>query len=104
MAVERFPDNFNLPLSILFFGSILPSVRVDAPRRVKFACLSAAARMLARRSSPAAFIFLISSPAKAFTTPSANFLCNGNYAVSGDKKACATVCEIAKPEFKVCCG
>jgi hypothetical protein len=23
-AVERVPDNFNLPLSILFFGSILP--------------------------------------------------------------------------------
>jgi [acyl-carrier-protein] S-malonyltransferase len=30
----------------------------------------------------------------------ANFLCNGNYAVSGGSGACATLCEIAKPEFK----
>lgn len=30
----------------------------------------------------------------------ANFLCNGNYAVSGGSKACAVVGEIAKPEFK----
>ncbi|GMI37986.1 hypothetical protein TeGR_g3954 [Tetraparma gracilis] len=30
----------------------------------------------------------------------ANFLCAGNYAVSGSKKAIATVREIAKPEFK----
>lgn len=30
----------------------------------------------------------------------ANFLCNGNYAVSGSLKACDTVAEIAKPDFK----
>jgi [acyl-carrier-protein] S-malonyltransferase len=30
----------------------------------------------------------------------ANYLCNGNYAVSGSTKACETVSEIAKPEFK----
>lgn len=30
----------------------------------------------------------------------ANYLCNGNYAVSGTSKACDTVAEIAKPEFK----
>merc|ERR1712070_874225 len=30
----------------------------------------------------------------------ANLLCNGNYAVSGESKACATLMEIAKPEFK----
>lgn len=30
----------------------------------------------------------------------ANFLCKGNYAVSGSMKACDTVVEIAKPEFK----
>lgn len=30
----------------------------------------------------------------------ANNLCNGNYAVSGTTKACETVGEIAKPEFK----
>lgn len=30
----------------------------------------------------------------------ANFLCNGNYAVSGSLKACDVVAEIAKPEFK----
>jgi len=30
----------------------------------------------------------------------ANFLCNGNYAVSGSTKACDVVTEIAKPEFK----
>uniref|UniRef100_A0A7S4MDP8 Malonyl-CoA:ACP transacylase (MAT) domain-containing protein n=1 Tax=Odontella aurita TaxID=265563 RepID=A0A7S4MDP8_9STRA len=30
----------------------------------------------------------------------ANFLCNGNYAVSGGLKACDVVAEIAKPEFK----
>ena len=30
----------------------------------------------------------------------ANLLCNGNYAVSGHMKACDTVAEIAKPEFK----
>jgi len=30
----------------------------------------------------------------------ANFLCAGNYAVSGSSKACDVVCEIAKPEFK----
>lgn len=30
----------------------------------------------------------------------ANMLCNGNYAVSGHMKACDTVAEIAKPEFK----
>jgi len=30
----------------------------------------------------------------------ANFLCNGNYAVSGSKVAVAKVAEIAKPEFK----
>merc|ERR1719453_586202 len=30
----------------------------------------------------------------------ANFLCPGNYAVSGGKAACAKVAEIAKPEFK----
>lgn len=30
----------------------------------------------------------------------ANLLCNGNYAVSGHIKACDTLCEIAKPEFK----
>ncbi|KAJ1460554.1 acyl transferase/acyl hydrolase/lysophospholipase [Pelagophyceae sp. CCMP2097] len=29
----------------------------------------------------------------------ANYLCNGNYAVSGDKAACALLCDIAKPEF-----
>ncbi len=29
----------------------------------------------------------------------ANFLCNGNYAVSGSTKACGVVNEIAKPEF-----
>ena len=31
----------------------------------------------------------------------ANFLCKGNYAVSGSLKACAVVNEIAKPEYKV---
>jgi len=30
----------------------------------------------------------------------ANYLCDGNYAVSGSMKACDTVCEIAKPDFK----
>jgi [acyl-carrier-protein] S-malonyltransferase len=30
----------------------------------------------------------------------ANFLCNGNYAVSGGSAACAAVMELAKPEFK----
>ena len=30
----------------------------------------------------------------------ANFLCAGNYTVSGDKQACAKLVEIAKPEFK----
>lgn len=30
----------------------------------------------------------------------ANYLCNGNYAVSGASKACDVVAEIAKPEFK----
>jgi [acyl-carrier-protein] S-malonyltransferase len=30
----------------------------------------------------------------------ANYLCKGNYAVSGSTKACDTVTEIAKPEFK----
>jgi len=30
----------------------------------------------------------------------ANLLCNGNYAVSGHMKACDTLCEIAKPDFK----
>jgi len=30
----------------------------------------------------------------------ANYLCNGNYAVSGDMGACDTVAEIAKPDFK----
>ena len=30
----------------------------------------------------------------------ANLLCNGNYAVSGHMKACDTVAEIAKPDFK----
>lgn len=30
----------------------------------------------------------------------ANYLCNGNYAVSGSSKAVDLVCEIAKPEFK----
>ena len=30
----------------------------------------------------------------------ANYLCNGNYAVSGATAACDTVAEIAKPEFK----
>lgn len=30
----------------------------------------------------------------------ANFLCNGNYAVSGATKACEVVAEIAKPDFK----
>mmetsp|Transcript_55466 Transcript_55466/g.172116 ORF Transcript_55466/g.172116 Transcript_55466/m.172116 type:complete len:414 (-) Transcript_55466:284-1525(-) len=30
----------------------------------------------------------------------ANYLCKGNYTVSGDKEACATLVEIAKPEFK----
>jgi len=30
----------------------------------------------------------------------ANYLCKGNYTVSGDKEACATLAEIAKPEFK----
>lgn len=30
----------------------------------------------------------------------ANYLCNGNYTVSGDKEACAKLAEIAKPEFK----
>ncbi|KAK1748608.1 malonyl CoA-ACP transacylase [Skeletonema marinoi] len=30
----------------------------------------------------------------------ANLLCNGNYAVSGHMKACDTLAEIAKPEFK----
>mmetsp|Transcript_17555 Transcript_17555/g.27341 ORF Transcript_17555/g.27341 Transcript_17555/m.27341 type:complete len:351 (+) Transcript_17555:153-1205(+) len=30
----------------------------------------------------------------------ANYLCNGNYAVSGSSKACDTVEEIAKPDFK----
>jgi len=30
----------------------------------------------------------------------ANLLCNGNYAVSGHIKACDTVAEIAKPDFK----
>merc|ERR1712228_704352 len=30
----------------------------------------------------------------------ANYLCNGNYAVSGALKACDVVTEIAKPEFK----
>lgn len=29
----------------------------------------------------------------------ANYLCNGNYAVSGTSKACDTVAELAKPEF-----
>jgi len=30
----------------------------------------------------------------------ANYLCKGNYTVSGDKEACAKLVEIAKPEFK----
>jgi [acyl-carrier-protein] S-malonyltransferase len=30
----------------------------------------------------------------------ANYLCKGNYTVSGDKEACAKVVEIAKPDFK----
>ncbi|CAE8641967.1 unnamed protein product [Polarella glacialis] len=30
----------------------------------------------------------------------ANYLCNGNYTVSGDKVACAKLVEIAKPDFK----
>jgi [acyl-carrier-protein] S-malonyltransferase len=30
----------------------------------------------------------------------ANYLCNGNYAVSGGSKACDAVAELAKPEFK----
>jgi len=30
----------------------------------------------------------------------ANYLCTGNYAVSGSSKACDVVAEIAKPEFK----
>lgn len=30
----------------------------------------------------------------------ANYLCNGNYAVSGHSKACDAVAELAKPEFK----
>jgi len=30
----------------------------------------------------------------------ANYLCNGNYAVSGASEACASVMELAKPEFK----
>jgi [acyl-carrier-protein] S-malonyltransferase len=30
----------------------------------------------------------------------ANYLCSGNYAVSGSLKACDAVCELAKPEFK----
>lgn len=30
----------------------------------------------------------------------ANFLCNGNYAVSGSSKACDVVEQIAKPDFK----
>jgi len=30
----------------------------------------------------------------------ANYLCNGNYAVSGGSKACDVLAEIAKPEFK----
>merc|ERR1719384_1880097 len=30
----------------------------------------------------------------------ANYLCNGNYAVSGASEACDVVAEIAKPEFK----
>jgi len=30
----------------------------------------------------------------------ANYLCNGNYAVSGSSAACAAVDELAKPEFK----
>lgn len=30
----------------------------------------------------------------------ANYLCNGNYAVSGSSAACAMVNELAKPEFK----
>lgn len=30
----------------------------------------------------------------------ANYLCKGNYTVSGDKEACATLAEIAKPKFK----
>merc|ERR1719389_1070847 len=30
----------------------------------------------------------------------ANYLCKGNYAISGDKQACEKAIEIAKPEFK----
>merc|ERR1719335_516320 len=30
----------------------------------------------------------------------ANYLCKGNYTISGDKEACAKAVEIAKPEFK----
>merc|ERR1712014_514733 len=30
----------------------------------------------------------------------ANYLCKGNYTVSGDKAACEKLIEIAKPEFK----
>lgn len=30
----------------------------------------------------------------------ANFLCPGNYVISGSKEGCAVVAEIAKPEFK----
>nr|AQS99264.1 Acyl carrier protein s-malonyltransacylase [Gambierdiscus excentricus] len=34
------------------------------------------------------------------TVQIANFLCKGNYTVSGDKEACEKLVEIAKPEFK----
>jgi len=34
------------------------------------------------------------------TVQIANYLCKGNYTVSGDKEACAKLVEIAKPEFK----
>lgn len=81
-------------------GVKLTKLRGEAMQAASDAVDSGMVSVIGLDSTTVAALCLEASAQSGGKVEIANYLCNGNYAVSGDKKACATVCEIAKPEFK----
>jgi [acyl-carrier-protein] S-malonyltransferase len=81
-------------------GVKITKARGEAMQAASDAASSGMASVIGLDSDKVAELCAAASEATGETVNIANFLCPGNYAVSGSQAAVDKVCEIAKPEFK----
>jgi len=81
-------------------GVKITKARGEAMQAASDAVESGMASVIGLKKEIVADLCVAAAEKSGETVQVANFLCNGNYAVSGSTKAVDVVAEIAKPEFK----